>query len=285
MDGCPQSGGVPTFQVRVLASGSNGNCVFLRAGDTRLLLDVGISRRRIIKALWEIGEELDAIDAIFVTHEHGDHIHALTSVMAKHPHVPVHCTAGTAASVDVPRAAFGADRVQAGEPFFVGRVQMTPFATSHDAAEPVGVRCDVDGFSFAYVTDLGRVTNEVERVLTGAQVILLESNYDEEMLWNGPYPRQLKRRVASARGHLSNRQAAQLLSRLGGEKLQSVILGHLSAKNNDPGKALDTVAVALDGRDGVALAVADRKTPGALMTFSPVGSVPPPAPVRQLALW
>ncbi len=271
----------PTFQLRVLASGSNGNCIFFRAGDLRLLFDAGVPRRRIQQALWEIDEDLDAIDAMLVTHEHGDHIHALPSIMAKYPEMAIHCTAGTASRVQRPRNAFGADFVEPGECFSIGRSVITPFSTSHDAAQSVGYRVDVDDFSFAYVTDLGWSTREVEWTLQGVQTVLLEANYDESMLWNGRYPARLKRRVSSRRGHLSNVQAARVLSEIAGPQLQQVILGHLSASNNDAALAVDTVAPALDGLEHVNLLAADRTTPGDLMTFTARPAPPPPPPLAK----
>jgi phosphoribosyl 1,2-cyclic phosphodiesterase len=271
----------PTFQLRVLASGSNGNCIFFRAGELRLLFDAGVPRRRIQKALWEIDEDLDAIDAMLVTHEHGDHIHALPSIMAKYPEMAIHCTQGTASRVQKPRNAFGADFVEPGECFNIDRAVITPFSTSHDAAQSVGYRVDVDNFSFAYVTDLGWSTREVEWTLQGVQTLVLEANYDERMLWNGRYPARLKRRVSSRRGHLSNEQTARVLTEIAGPQLQQVILGHLSASNNDPALAVDTVAPALDGLDHVHLMAADRTTPGELLTFTARPAPPPPRPLAK----
>lgn len=274
------------FSLRVLASGSNGNCIFFRAGDLRLLFDAGVPRRRIQQALWEIDEDLDSIDALLVTHEHGDHIHALPSIMAKYPGLAVHCTQGTARRVQQPRSAYGAAFVEPGECFDIGRATITPFTTSHDAAQSVGYRVDVDEFSFAYVTDLGATTRDVEWTLQGVQALVLEANHDESMLWNGRYPARLKRRVASNRGHLSNVQAARVLAGIAGPQLQSVILGHLSASNNDPSLAVDTVAPALAGYDHVHLMAADRTVPGDLFTFHARPAPPPPTPrARQGVLF
>ena len=142
------------------------------------------------------------------------------------------------------------------------------FGTSHDAAEPVGFRIDAGGCSFAYVTDLGETTDEVEHAVKGVDAMLLEANHDEKMLWSGRYPARLKRRVAGARGHLSNRQAGHFLRRVASPNLRTVILGHLSASNNDPALAVDTVSSHVEGME-IALSAAERTTAGPLLRLSP----------------
>ena len=258
-----------THLVRVLASGSSGNAVFLRSGETRLLFDAGISRRRIVHALRDIDEDLDDLSAILVTHEHRDHVHALPMIERYHPEIPVWATAGTWAGCRrqgmLPRS--GCKQVVPGASFLVGDVQVSPFAIQHDARDPVGYRVDADGFSLCLATDLGRGGPEVESALTGCQVIVLEANHDEKMLWAGPYPRRLKRRVASPLGHLSNLQTLRLLSRVGGPHLDTVILGHLSEANNKPSIALNTVLPALEGLEDVKILAADRMVPGDPMEF------------------
>lgn len=256
------------MDVRVLSSGSNGNCIFVRSGETRLLLDAGISRRRIVQALWEIGEDPKDLNGVLITHEHNDHIHALASLLAKYPHVAVHCSAGTAARAGLSGNALGAPRVKAGVTLDIAGARVAVFGTSHDAAEPVGFRIDAGGCSFAYVTDLGETTAEVECAVQGVDAMLLEANHDEKMLWGGRYPARLKRRVASARGHLSNRQAGHFLRRVASPNLGTVILGHLSASNNDPALAVDTVSSYVEEM-GIALSAAARTKAGPLLRLSP----------------
>ncbi len=261
------------YQVRTIASGSSGNCIFVRIGEVRLLLDVGISRRRITQALAEIGEDLGDINAMLVTHEHDDHIAALRTIRERYPHMPIYSTAGTALGcLKRKRWRYSHDVMQADVPFHIGPVQITPFATSHDVIEPVGLRIETDRFALGLATDLGRWSASVERALEDCQVLIIEANYDVEMLWHGPYPLHLKRRVVSHRGHLSNDQARELVSRVAGPRLEQIIFGHLSAQNNTPEKVLGALGNCLSNAPRAEILVASRTEPGPLLSFT--GSEP-----------
>ena len=257
-----------TLQLCVLASGSSGNATFVRAGATRLLIDVGISCRRLSAALATLGESLEGLDAILLTHEHSDHVKGLDRLRHLCPSLPVYTT---------PRAAFclrrkygGLDlraELSAHRPLRLGEAEITPLPISHDALDPLCFRVEHRGLVLAYATDLGVTTPGVEQALSGAHLIVLEANYCPAMLRRGPYPESLKRRVASSKGHLSNTQSRDLLAAVVGEHLEHVVLAHLSEKNNTPQRAREVVGAALAELD-VTLHIADPKEPGPLISAS-----------------
>lgn len=259
----------PICQMQVLASGSSGNAVYIRIADVHLLIDAGISRRRITRALDELGVSLQDLSALVLTHEHSDHVSALEMLRRARPDLPVFATNGTAQGCRKRRRwVFEHTTIRAGEPFEIGAVTLTPFATSHDAMEPIGLRVEGGGHALGIATDMGRSTSTVVNALRDCSAIVLEANYDEEMLWRGPYPLFLKRRVASPKGHLSNLQMRALLGEVAGPRLEQVILGHLSEKNNTPQKAVAAVGGALANAPRAMLSVADRQHPGPLMSFA-----------------
>lgn len=253
--------------IRVIGSGSTGNCLFVRVGQTRLLIDVGISLRQVRAALAEIDESLGSLDAILITHEHTDHVCGLAAMRDARPELDAFATRGTqvgcARYVD---EAFGWKTIRAEAPFEVGGVRVTPFALSHDAKEPVGFRLDADGFSMALATDLGAWDAATLRHLSGARLLILEANHDLHMLRTGPYPLYLQKRVASNRGHLSNEQARALLSRLPAPLPEVVILAHLSQKNNTAALALAEVGRAL-GEGAKTRLIAAGASPGDPLVF------------------
>lgn len=228
------------MQIHILASGSTGNAIFLQFGSTKVLVDAGISARRIERGLAELGIRAADLDGILVTHEHSDHICGLDVLVRRHqipvyarsaawdfiscrPKLPLHCCQSFNGAFDL------------------GMVRVEPFSISHDAADPVG-------FSFLYgqkrcvvATDLGMVTPEVENSLHNAQVLILESNHDLDMLHRGPYPPYLKQRIRSNKGHLSNHDAGKVLTRLKRREPMHVFLAHLSQQNNHPRLAEQTV--------------------------------------------
>lgn len=278
----------PTHLVRVIASGSSGNAVFVRLGDTRLLLDAGIPVPRIREGLADIGESLERLDAVLITHEHGDHI---VGVPHLRPHIgdtPILCTDGTAAHLRRKAKVGGIERVEAGVALQLGGLTITPFATSHDAAEPVGYRIEDATTAIALATDLGESSPGVVHALLDCQLILLEANYCVDMLRQGPYPWFLKRRISSRKGHLSNDQMRELLRRVAGPRLQHVLLCHLSEENNAPGVAFNLASQAVEavGRSNIGLTVAERTAPTAPVAIRkapPAGRpAPPPPPPRQL---
>ena len=249
------------FTLITLASGSSGNCALLSSGSTHLLVDAGISARRITRSLSELGLTPDDLSAIFITHEHSDHISGLTTLL-KHHAIPI-CTAeGTARQLTyrIPFVEEHLRTVEPGVPFALGDLEVTPFSTLHDAASPMS--CTVtDGVrKAAVVTDLGVVTEEVLSAIRGSHLLLLEANHDVEWLRSGPYPVFLKERILGDRGHLSNDACANLCAQAEDWGATRVVLAHLSKENNTPQRALDTVAAAL--LPGMPVTVAPRDTLG-----------------------
>lgn len=240
-----------TFSMHSLASGSKGNVTYVQAGNTRLLIDAGLSGRRVTELLSAIQVLPESLDGILVTHEHNDHIQGV-GVMARKYHVPIYANHGTWQAMarkvgEIPpwqRRVF-----DTGDDFYIGDFAVTPVAISHDAAEPVAFRLYYGARSVAVATDMGYISKGVMRSLQGADLMILESNHDPDMLKNNPcYPETLKRRILGRKGHLSNEACADALYALGEAGLRHVLLGHLSADNNTPALAMDTVESALKAR-------------------------------------
>jgi phosphoribosyl 1,2-cyclic phosphodiesterase len=252
--------------IRVLASGSSGNALFVRVGEQRLLVDAGISLTRIEDGLAKVGESVDRLDALILTHEHTDHIRGLDRLMRRYPRTPLLASRGTYDALDIEWSTPPDwQTLSAGASAFVGDVELRVFGLVHDAAEPTGFRLESPHFTFGFATDLGFWTDEVADALQGCHALVVESNYDNEMLENGPYPRFLKRRISSSKGHLSNEQAAALLRRVGHDELECVVLAHLSEKNNDPDLAVQTARSAVSAN--VQVVAARRKKPSEVLTF------------------
>lgn len=233
------------MRIHVLASGSGGNCLLLEDRDTKLLIDAGISRRRVAAALKTLGYELDQICGVLITHEHSDHISGLLNLV-KDRELPVFAPHTVAARLlgALPDLQDHLQIIPVGESFPLGEVRITAFHTSHDTDESVGYRVEGEGV-YAHATDTGCVTEEMRRALLGADTVLLESNHDEAMLRYGPYPFYLKKRILSERGHLSNADCAAFARELAGSGTRQIILAHLSRENNTPGKALEETGKAL----------------------------------------
>lgn len=256
------------FQTTVIASGSKGNCVLVQTSSTAILLDAGISMRRIFEAMEALQINPYKLAAVVVSHEHGDHTRSVGAVSRK-LQIPV--------MLNRPTLAYCGDRIgnvrdrinvfQTGSTFTVGDITIEAFAASHDAAE---------GCNFCFypthephkklgvATDLGYPSQLSVLKLSGASTLILESNHDETMLMNGPYDWHLKQRIRSAHGHLSNIQAVGLLSSVLHPGLKNLILAHLSEINNDPSLAVSTMRNYLESvRSDINLLVAmqDRHTP------------------------
>lgn len=241
------------YSLKVLYSGSTGNAAVLTAGDTAVLIDAGRSAKVLCGALSAAGISPDALSAVFLTHEHSDHTSALEVFLKHHP-LPVHVAGASADRL----AARAGEHLRAAlvphPPLYcetVGALTFTSFRTSHDSAESVGFRITVaDGdtpHTIGYATDLGVVTPAVEEALLGCEAVVLECNHDTEMLMTGPYPYDLKRRVASRQGHLSNIDCAAFSVRLAAGGMKRLLLAHLSETNNLPDLALGEVRAALAG--------------------------------------
>lgn len=260
----------------VLASGSNGNSLYLEAGDTRILLDAGLSGKQLEARLrTQCDRELRDLTAVLITHEHDDHVKGLVQ-LAKKCHAPLYMTEGTYAGLPAKARLDEPDRVvhiRAGESLEIGSVRITPFAVSHDAEEPVAFRFDTDEGSLAVVTDLGYVSDRQRELLRGCDVYVFETNHDTEMLRAGPYPWHLKRRILGDKGHLSNVDAAYALIDILSEQATQVYLAHLSGENNLPELAELTVEqIVLDARpelaDRIHLHRTSRQAPCPAMKIS-----------------
>lgn len=238
------------LEVCTLASGSSGNCLLVRGGGSQVLVDAGISCRRIVTALRELGVDPRALDGVLITHEHSDHIAGLAT-LTKQFRLPVYASRGTGWEL-CRRIAFVEDLIQPfapGERFQAGDLEVVGFPTSHDAAESVGYVLS-DGEKRAVVaTDLGYVTPEAERAARGADLLVCEANHDVEWLRsNSRYPYPLKARILGDRGHLSNEAGAELAWTAVEGGAHAVVLAHLSHENNTPRRALDVVGGLLERR-------------------------------------
>ena len=233
--------------LHTLASGSEGNCLLVSHGETHILLDAGISARRIKTALAALALTMDDICAILLTHGHSDHITGL-GTLCKHHKTPLYASAGAAAQIcdKFGAAQYHMRTVRPGEPFAIGSITVTPFPTSHDAWGSLDYRLESEGGSIGVLTDTGYVTDEAFDTLMGVDLLVLESNHDVEWLRSGPYPYPLKERILGPYGHLSNEAAACFAADMARHGTKEIVLAHLSRENNTPARALDTVQRALD---------------------------------------
>lgn len=249
-----------------LYSGSTGNAFVISAPSGTLLIDAGKNAKRLCGALAEVNINVDDIGAILVTHEHTDHISALPVFLKKHP-VPVHLAYGCAYKL-LPHPSV--------EPLLhmhppiheecICGMRVTSFPTPHDSRASVGYRIEIPDengnivYRIGYATDIGYVTPEIEKALTGCDAVILESNHDFDMLMTGPYPYDLKKRIASRRGHLSNPDSAALAAHLCATGTKKLMLAHLSQENNAPDIALGECMGAVGDSD-VAVFVAHPEIP------------------------
>lgn len=233
-----------------IASGSSGNCTYVGSDNTHILIDAGISKKRIEVGLKELDLGLSDLSGIFVTHEHADHIAGLRVILKKYD-IPVYATEGTIAGIrasDKNGEMLGARfiPVEVDKEITVGDMILNPMCISHDANEPCGYRVFSEGKKIAVATDLGCYTDYTVECLKGCDALLLEANHDIRMLQTGPYPYQLKRRILGDSGHLSNEKSGELLCRILHDNMKGVFLGHLSKENNLPELAFETVRVEID---------------------------------------
>ena len=228
-----------------IASGSSGNCIYVGSDNSHLLIDTGISKKRIEEGLNKLEIKGDELDGILITHEHSDHIKGL-GVFSRKYEIPIYATPGTIAGIKessslgkMPEGLL--HPIKADHPFQLGELDVHPFAISHDANEPSGYRIEQGGKSVAVATDLGKYDDYTVKNLKNLDAILLEANHDIRMLQVGKYPYYLKQRILGDRGHLSNENAGRLLCRILHDNLKAVFLGHLSRENNYEELAYETV--------------------------------------------
>ncbi|WP_066720615.1 MBL fold metallo-hydrolase [Clostridium sp. Marseille-P299] len=257
-----------------IASGSSGNCLYIGTDTTNLLVDAGVSGKRIENGLSSINVDPANLQGILITHEHTDHIQGL-GVLARRYKVPVYGTVETINAIlkqgNVGKIEEGLLRfIKPDEDFLLGDIVVEPFSMSHDACNPVCYTFSSDGHKVGMATDLGKYDSYIIEKLTGSEVLYLEANHDVNMLMVGGYPYHLKQRILGDRGHLSNDLSAQLICELLHDGMQHILLAHLSKENNYAELAYETVRVELERSVGSkmpmpSLAVANRDTPSNLL--------------------
>ena len=244
------------IELHTLASGSSGNAALLSRNGTHILLDAGISCRRITSALRQLGLTPEDLSGIFITHCHSDHISGLNTIV-KHWDIPIYASAETCRQMDHRIAAIGKrlSSLSLNGTISLGSISATAFPTSHDSPGACGYRFDDVGF----LTDTGYITHAAAELLSGVPLLVLEANHDIETLRSGPYPYYLKQRILGDWGHLSNEAAADFARQCAESGTREIVLAHLSRENNTPVMAYNAVARALATLDTPpALSVAPR---------------------------
>ena len=236
-----------------IASGSSGNCTYIGTENTHILIDAGISNKRIEEGLKAAGLSGKDLSGILITHEHSDHIRGL-GVLARKYRIPLYGTEKTLKAIasmkslgEIPGECFFPVNPDNG--FLVGDLKAEPFHIDHDAADPVAYRVTDGRSHVAVATDMGHYNEYVVSHLTGLDALLLEANHDVRMLETGPYPYYLKMRILGDYGHLSNENSGRLLSRVLNDRIRHIFLGHLSKENNFEDLALETVKLEINESD------------------------------------
>ena len=247
------------YSITALYSGSKGNSVLIESENAKILIDAGKSARALCTALEGVGVSIDEIDAIFITHEHRDHISALEILLKSHK-IPVHIVGASARKLLLKGLSVYEELLCLHTPVFsveIGDMTIKSFPTPHDSELSVGYTIKIGEKTIGYATDIGYITSDIKNALCGCESVVLECNHDEEMLMNGSYPYDLKLRIRSNRGHLSNVDCANFASELCFIGTQNILLAHISEENNDPALAFDEVWSAI-ADDSVNLKVAKQ---------------------------
>ncbi len=258
-----------------IASGSSGNCLYVGTETTHLLVDAGVSCKKILEGLKSFGVDGKDIQAILVTHEHSDHISGI-GVLSRKFHIPVYATCQTLRALqnvkslgDLSKSDFYV--IEPDRPFLVGDIKAEAFSIPHDAADPVSYTFESHGSKIGTVTDLGCYDDTIVSCLRDSDLLYIEANHDIRMLQAGPYPYPLKQRILGSRGHLCNEMTGKLIALLHSDHLKHVILGHLSKENNYPDLALETVLLEAFGghsrQDCPDVFVAPRDSASALVSL------------------
>jgi phosphoribosyl 1,2-cyclic phosphodiesterase len=256
-----------------IASGSSGNCIYVGSKQTNLLVDAGISAKKIEYGLSGIDIRPDSLEGILITHEHSDHISGL-GILARKYNIPIYATSETIAAIrrikaigEVEEGLFHPVKPQ--EAFRINDILVEPFAISHDASNPVCYTMSSEGHKIGIATDLGTYDDYIVNCLQDSDLLMIEANHDVNMLMVGRYPYYLKQRILGNRGHLSNDSSADLISRLLSPRLRYIQLAHLSKENNYEELAYETVCCELSGRgcdlSALNLSVAHRDVPSPLV--------------------
>ena len=254
-----------------LYSGSSGNSLFVQSNNTNILIDAGVSCKKIVNALESIDIKANSISAILVTHEHKDHILGLSTLSKKY-NIPVYANELTWKALDINK--FNSNNIKIYNPdetFNINDISVHPFRIPHDAADPCGFNISIDDSKISIATDLGYIDNNIMSYLKDSSFVLLESNYDPEVLKYSSYPASLKRRILGPEGHLSNNTAAQVIAMLFNYGLKSAMLGHLSKETNFPELAYRTVLNELYSNNitenDISLCVASRFEPSKIINI------------------
>lgn len=240
-----------------LASGSSGNCYYLSDGKTSVLIDGGLGIRSVKKIFKEYSLSLEEIKAVFVTHDHADHIKAVGHLANKH-NLPIYTTnevhEGIQKSYCMTEKLSSEHKkiINKGESVTVGSIEITCFDVPHDSADNVGYHIKIGEKYFTFITDVGRITPVISEYVKNTDYLVMEANYDMTMLANGPYPTHLKERIASGNGHLCNKELARFIADNFTPRLKNLWLCHLSKDNNHPELALKTIESALNEK-GIAI--------------------------------
>lgn len=255
-----------------LYSGSSGNCSYVNSENTKILIDSGVSAKKIEEALQSIGENISNIDAVLVTHEHIDHIKSLSTISKKY-NLPVFSTEETFDAMPEQTSRISSDNIhkfKINDKFDIGDLEILPFSIPHDAANPCGFNITNNLSKISIATDIGHMNNSILSNLEGSNFVLLEANYDPEVLKCSKYPYKIKTRIAGPNGHLSNNIAGKTLSYLSKSGLSSAMLGHLSKESNFPELAYQTVIDELISNNydenNFSLSVANRDNPSKIIT-------------------
>ncbi len=225
-----------------LASGSSGNSTYIATKYTRILVDAGVSGKKIQECLAELKLTGQDIDGLFITHEHIDHIKG-AGILSRRFNIPIYATSETWLAMEDSLGKISPANkrfVYPGENCIINDICVKPFCIPHDAADPVGYNIFAGEKKVTLATDIGHITDEIRESIAGSEILLLEANHDEDMVQKGSYPWHLKKRILSDKGHLSNKTAGELLSLVVDGKTKHIFLGHLSQENNDPHLAFDT---------------------------------------------
>jgi phosphoribosyl 1,2-cyclic phosphodiesterase len=245
-----------------LGSGSGGNATVVEATagatTTRVLIDSGFSLRELGSRLERAGLSIDGLDAVFVTHEHGDHVGCAVALARRH-RIPLCMSRGTWHAIGEPELPGLLRFARDGQPIAVGDLQLMPFTVSHDAQEPLQLRCSDGDRHLGVLTDIGATSSHVVAHLQGCDALVLECNHDRELLAASRYPASLKARIGGRLGHLSNDSAAEILAACVHGGLQHLVAAHLSAQNNSPALARAALARVCGGGSGADIVVADPR--------------------------
>ncbi|PKP10273.1 MAG: MBL fold metallo-hydrolase [Bacteroidetes bacterium HGW-Bacteroidetes-4] len=226
-------------QLCALASGSNGNCYYVGNEHEAVLIDMGLSHRQLTQRLRDAGLSIRKVKALFISHEHTDHIKGMR-IVADKSGIEAYATKLT---YEKARKDFRSAKVNffaVGESISVGSIKVHAFGKLHDAADPVGFRVEIEGKHIAVITDLGTACEKIREQLKNCEAVFLETNYEHNLLMGGKYPIHLKKRISSDYGHLSNQQAFELVQSLNGSPLKTIFLSHISADNNRVELAMNT---------------------------------------------